>query len=148
MSQQANFMANVPLMNRQAQLQSAQTYGGLGNSLMSVAPRTQTTNQTSEGTGTGYQQNTSTPSIMSDIGQTVAIAGGVMGMPSGGMTQPTPGFTPPNAGNSSFMAPQNTDFSNMPGMGGGMIQPGLAGGQGMLPWMQGMQPNNLMWNGG
>lgn len=98
MSQFGNYLANVPLMNRQAQLQSAQTYGGLGNSLMSVAPRTQfssqTGNQFSQGTGTNQTTQKYDPSVMSDIGQTIAIAAGAMGMPSSGMVSTPPPMSP------------------------------------------------------
>jgi len=84
MGQQSNFLANVPLMNRQAMLQGAQTYGGLGNQLLSIAPRTTTSNQFQQGTSTGYQKQTYDPSIMSDIGQAMAIAGEAAGMPGMG----------------------------------------------------------------
>lgn len=147
MGQQANYLANVPLMNRQAQLQAAQTYGGLGNQLMGVAPRSQQTSGTEQGTSSGLQTQTYNPSILSDIGQGLGIAGGVMGMPMFGGGGATPQFTPPNANNSSAFAPQNTDFSSMPGMGGGQVGQNFMGNQmgGQLPpWLQ---PSNLMWNG-
>lgn len=147
MGQQANYFANVPLMNRQAQLQGAQTYGGLSNELISAAPRTQTTNQTQQGTGTGYQKQTYDPSIMSDIGQGLSIAGEVAGMP--GFGGGGGGGTPMPQGNTNFnnILNPNAGFSGAGSpfgaqVGGGI--PGLGAGQ-IQPWMQ---PSNLMWNGG
>jgi hypothetical protein len=109
----SGFMANLPMMNRQAQLQSAQTYGGLGNQLMSVAPRSQTSNQYNYGTntGTGMQRTTQNPSIMSDIGQAFGVAGGFMGMP----------------GLSNFFGNQGQQYVNP---GGGVNMPTFYGDQG------------------
>ena len=153
MGQQANYLTQVPMLNRQAQLQAAQTYGGLGNQLMSVAPRTQATNQFTQGTGTGLQQQTYNPSILSDIGQGLGIAGGVMGMPGfggmfggGGAAAPTGGatFTPPDLLNSSSFAGAGSPYGaavggGLPGLGPGQTAswlpnpfslPGYQGGQG------------------
>lgn len=142
-SQFGNYLANVPLMNRQAQLQSAQTYGGLGNSLMSVAPRTQFSsqsgtqqgNQFNQGTGTGYSKQTQDPSIMSDIGQGLGIAGAAMGMPMFG-NMFGGGGTPMPAGNSNFNNLMNP-YSGMSGAGspfGAQVGGGLgAGAPGWLP---------------
>src|SRR5579859_4004976 len=77
----SNFMANLPQMNRTAALQAAQTYGGLGNQLMSVAPRSQYGQQYGTNTGTGVSKQTENPSIMGDIGSMIGVAGGFMGMP-------------------------------------------------------------------
>lgn len=177
MGQQANFMANVPLMNRTAQLQSAQTYGGLGNQLMGVAPRTQDTTQSGQQSGTSHEKDTQTPSIMSDIGQVVGIAGAAMGMPGlgGGMSAPNLSAMPSQ---SPWLQP------NIPGMGaggnfnstipspdpnlfgggraeGGPLNPGKwyiagekgpeaiwGGGPGAFAAGPKMQPHNLMWNRG
>lgn len=143
MGQQANYLANVPLMNRQAQLQGAQTYGGLGNQLMGVAPKTDFTsgNQFQQGTQTGYQKQTYDPSIMSDIGQAVGIAGAAFGMPAiGGMMG---GGAPPGmgaaAGNSAFGSWNSPSWQAALNPSGGQSDiPGFGPG--------GLQPNNLMWN--
>jgi len=85
MGSAANFEEQIPLLNYNAMLQGMGVIGGLGNQFMGVAPKTQTTNQYEQkygsNTGTGYQQTTQNPSIMSDIGQ---VAGMVMGMPNFG----------------------------------------------------------------
>jgi len=152
-SQFGNYLANVPLMNRQAQLQGAQTYGGLGNQLMGVAPRTQQTNQTGQtsgfqqGTGTGQQQQTYNPSILSDIGQGLGIAGGIMGMPSfGGLMGGGGDATSMPAGNSNFNNLMNPNagfsgagspFGAQVGGGLGLTTPGWLPNPFSLPGYQG-----------
>jgi hypothetical protein len=140
-SQFGNYLANVPLMNRQAQLQGAQTYGGLGNQLMATAPRTQQTSQTGQcsgfqqGTGSGYQQQTQNPSILSDIGQGLSIAGGFMGMPSfGGMFGGGGGGGVPS-GNGNFNNLMNP-YGGMSGAGSPFgAQTGGGLGAGMPSWL-------------
>jgi len=138
MGQQSNFLANVPLMNRQAMLQGAQAYGGLGNQLLSLAPRTQTTQQTGQESGTSRQTQSYTPSLLSDIGQGLGIAGGVMGMPGlssfmggggGAPGAPAPSFAPPDLLNSSMFAGAGSPFGAQ--VGGGI--PGL--GPGVPSWL-------------
>jgi hypothetical protein len=129
-------------MNRQAMLQGAGAYGGLANQLLGLAPRTQTTQQTGEESGTSRQTQSYTPSLLSSIGQGLGIAGSVMGMPfmsglgGGGMpTASAPSFNPPNLLNSSMFAGAGSPFGAQ--VGGGI--PGL--GPGMPSWLP--NPYNL-----
>jgi hypothetical protein len=118
--QAGNFMAQLPMLNRQAALQGAQTYGGLGNQLLSLAPRT--TTQSGQSSGQNRSQTVQDPSMLSMIGQGLGIAGGFMGMPflggfggGGGMN------------NSSGFAP-NWDMSSAPWSGSTLWnQPGGPG---------------------
>lgn len=82
--QQGNFLANLPLMNREASLESARTYGGLGNQLLGLAPRTQRGTQQGESSGTSQSTTKQSPSILGEIGQGLGIAGSLFGMPAFG----------------------------------------------------------------
>jgi hypothetical protein len=125
----ADFFSKIPMLNRNATMAALPGLFGAGNSLLATATRSQQNNSSYTGTstGTGYQQQSYNPSIMSDIGQVAGIAGSLMGMPMmGGMGG---------------------------GMGGGgmMQNTGIAGGanQFMDPWLntQPMMPPPFMGGG-
>jgi hypothetical protein len=137
-NQASNFMSQVPLWNRQAQLSGAQTYGGLGNSLLSLAPRTQTSNQSGNSSGQSQQQTIQQPSILSDIGQGLGIAGSIFGMPSfegllggGG----SPGGGGGSSGFNNILNPY-AGYSGASSPFGAQVGGGLGGG--IPSWLPGM----------
>ena len=131
MGQASGFASQLPLMNRQAMLQSMTQLGGLGNQFLSVAPKTQTTAGTQTGmqqqTGTS-QQTTSLPwysGLQGALGPIASIGGALTGMPfmqnlMGGGGGGTPTFAPPSPYTSSAFAPPSVNTS----IGGGSFLPG------------------------
>lgn len=135
----SNFMANVPLMNRQAMLQGAQTFGGLGNQLLSLAPRTSTSNQQGQSSGQSQQQTVQTPSILSDIGQGLGIAGSLMGMPSfEGILGGGGGGSPMGGGGFNNILNPYAGYSGAGSPFGAQVGGGL--GSGIPSWLPGAMP--------
>lgn len=134
-NQAFNFQSSIPLMNYNAKMSGDAAAAGAGNQLMGVAPKSNTSSGTSNNT------TTANPSVMSDIGQGLGIAGGLAGdvMGMGGMSNPE------SAENYSEGSPYNSDAGNAvsaltqqnPSGNNAMVGGAASGGAGPLSsWYQ------------
>lgn len=142
MGQASNFFSQIPFLNRQATMQALPGLFGAANQFMSTAPRTATS------TNTGYSKQTYNPSIMSDIGQGLGIAGDIVGMPGlggfmgGGGGGGAPMFDP--SGLSGYGAPIGG-----PAGGPNVVGAGWGGspGGGTPWWLSAIQNNPPVYGG-